>query len=58
MPNINAALLVAQLENFEKIRDLKRKLFNKYLDFFKDKNIILKEPPMKFIGIIGYLLFN
>lgn len=45
MPNINAALLVAQLENFEKIRDLKRKLFNKYLDFFKDKNIILKEPP-------------
>ena len=37
MPNINAALLVAQLENLEKFLKNKRELAMAYKDFFTDK---------------------
>jgi len=46
MPNINAALLVAQLEQLENFIDSKRELALKYEEFFKDQNEIdfVKEP--------------
>ncbi|WP_428024985.1 LegC family aminotransferase [Arcobacter sp.] len=36
MPNLNASLLVAQLEQLEKFLENKRDLANKYQEFFKD----------------------
>lgn len=39
MPNINAALIVAQLEQLEDFIKKKEVLSNKYLEFFKSKNI-------------------
>lgn len=45
MPNINAALLVAQLENLDKFIKNKRQLANKYEKFFKNKEYtFFKEP--------------
>ena len=46
MPNLNAALLVAQLEQLEKFIDSKRKLALKYEDYFESKDEInfIKEP--------------
>ncbi|MXV38995.1 LegC family aminotransferase [Flavobacteriaceae bacterium Ap0902] len=45
MPNINAALACAQLEQLDTILEGKRKLANKYTEFFKDKNIkYITEP--------------
>jgi aminotransferase in exopolysaccharide biosynthesis len=38
MPNLNAALLVAQLENLDKFLMQKRDLAEKYADFFDDTN--------------------
>ena len=35
MPNINAALGLAQIENIDKLLSLKRKLYHKYFDIFK-----------------------
>ena len=46
MPNINAALLVAQLENLDDFLKNKRKLANKYKEFFKSQEYdFFKEPP-------------
>lgn len=45
MPNINAALLVAQLEKLNDILNNKRMLANKYKNFFKNKNIIFFKEP-------------
>ena len=45
MPNINAALLVAQLEQLEKFLESKRELAEKYKEFFKKENIkFINEP--------------
>ena len=45
LPNINAALLVAQMENLEKFLDSKRELSSTYEEFFKTSNIdFIKEP--------------
>lgn len=46
MPNLNAALGLAQVENLKKIISLKRKLYLKYQNSFKDMQdvTILKEP--------------
>lgn len=42
MPNINAALLCAQLENFGTIKASKKELFASYTSFFETKNINIK----------------
>ncbi len=45
LPNINAALLVAQLENLDKFLESKRELSNIYEEFFNDRDIkFIKEP--------------
>lgn len=46
MPNINAALGCAQLENLSKILELKRSLYNYYFDFFENISDVLlfREP--------------
>jgi len=45
MPNINAALLVAQMENLDKFLKIKRDLAKKYEEFFSSIGIeFLKEP--------------
>jgi len=45
MPNLNAALVVAQLENLDKVLENKQELANSYKYFFEDKEInFLKEP--------------
>jgi len=45
MPNLNAALLVAQLENLEKFIHSKRKLTRMYEEFFKSSEyFFVKEP--------------
>jgi len=45
MPNLNAALLLAQLENLDKFLENKRGLANKYEKFFKSIGIkFIKEP--------------
>ncbi len=45
MPNINAALLVAQMENLDKFLENKRNLANKYEEFFKSIGVeFIKEP--------------
>ncbi len=46
MPNLNAALLVAQLEKLDLFLEKKRKIFLKYQEFFKDfKDIKIVEEP-------------
>ena len=45
MPNLNAALLVAQLEQLEKFLASKRKLSEKYKEFFDTNNINFIEEP-------------
>ncbi|WP_108063707.1 LegC family aminotransferase [Poseidonibacter lekithochrous] len=46
MPNLNAALLVAQLENLDFFIKRKKELANKYKEFFKDNNDVnfVEEP--------------
>ena len=45
MPNLNAALLVAQLEQLDKFLESKRELASVYEEFFKDIDIsFIKEP--------------
>ena len=49
MPNINAALACAQLEQIEKIIENKRELSLKYQQYFSDKNIqFVKEPKQSY----------
>ena len=45
LPNINAALLVAQLEQLEKFLFSKRELAKKYKEFFANENITFIEEP-------------
>ncbi|WP_457749362.1 LegC family aminotransferase [Sulfurimonas sp.] len=46
MPNLNAALLVAQMESLEQFLTIKREIFQKYRQFFKEiKNIELIGEP-------------
>lgn len=45
MPNINAALGCAQMENLEKILDNKRKTAMEYKSFFADSNIKFFDEP-------------
>ena len=45
MPNLNAALLLAQLENLNYFLKKKRELEKKYQAFFKDTNIIFFKEP-------------
>lgn len=46
MPNINAALVLAQLENFRKILQNKKNLYKKYQSFFTNgKMKLCKIPP-------------
>lgn len=45
MPNINASLLCAQLEQFDHIKNAKRKLFEDYSIFFDQSDIQLKPIP-------------
>ena len=46
MPNLNAALLVAQLENLDNFISSKRKLANAYEAFFNSTNYIFVKEPM------------
>jgi len=46
MPNINAALLVAQLENLGSFLINKREIAMKYKEFFKDKPYTFLEEPV------------
>ena len=46
MPNINAALLVAQMENLDKFLENKRELAKKYEKFFKNIGIEFVEEPV------------
>ncbi len=45
LPNINAALLVAQLEQLERFLTSKRELATKYKDFFEKNDMIFIEEP-------------
>jgi dTDP-4-amino-4,6-dideoxygalactose transaminase len=45
MPNLNAALACAQLEQLTEILRGKRVLAKSYIEFFKDSNIIFKQEP-------------
>jgi len=45
MPNINSALACAQLEQLDKMKNSKQKIFEKYKDFFKDTEITLVDIP-------------
>lgn len=45
MPNINAALLCAQLEILEKIKANKAQLYSEYTNFFKNKGLELVQIP-------------
>ena len=45
LPNINAALLVAQLEQLDKFCDNKRELADKYRKFFTERNIKFVTEP-------------
>ena len=44
MPNLNAALVLAQLEMFNNILESKKSLFLTYHDYFKGKNLLVKPP--------------
>ena len=45
MTNLNAALLLAQLENLDKILEKKRELTSNYIDFFKNTSYeFINEP--------------
>ena len=46
MPNLNAALLVAQLENLDNFICSKRKLANMYETFFTSNNYVFVKEPM------------
>ena len=46
MPNLNAALLVAQLENLDNFISSKRKLANVYETFFNSNNYFFVKEPM------------
>jgi perosamine synthetase len=46
MPNINAALLLAQLENLDNFLVDKNLLANSYREFFRDKDIDFFSPPI------------
>jgi perosamine synthetase len=46
MPNINAALLLAQLENLDKFLEIKRKLAKKYNEFFDKLGIKFITEPL------------
>jgi len=46
MPNLNAALLVAQLENLDNFISSKRKLANVYEVFFNSTNYVFVKEPM------------
>jgi perosamine synthetase len=45
MPNLNAALLIAQLENLNFFLGYKRKLAKKYQSFFKDSEFVFFKEP-------------
>jgi aminotransferase in exopolysaccharide biosynthesis len=45
MPNLNAALLLAQLEQLDEILESKRRLFAEYRRIAQDLNLSLMEPP-------------
>ncbi len=45
MPNINAALLCAQLEQFEKIKISKKRLYEGYKEHFENRGIKFKTIP-------------
>lgn len=45
MPNLNAALACAQLEQLTEILRAKRVLADNYIEFFKDSNITFKKEP-------------
>jgi len=47
MPNLNAALLLAQLEQLDSFLKEKRELAKKYKKFFKSQNIKFVEEPQK-----------
>jgi len=46
MPNINAALLVAQMESLEKFLLSKRDLASEYKEFFTNKTVLFVEEPI------------
>jgi len=60
MPNINAALGVAQLENLNVYLEKKRSLATAYNDFFQDKNICFFHEPEHCISNywLNVLLFD
>ena len=44
MPNLNAALVLAQLENFNHLLASKKKLYDKYETFFSSTDVLLSPP--------------
>ena len=58
MPNLNAALLISQLENLQKLLSSKRNIAMVYKELFTEKNITTKRPrmgisPMEWDSILG-----
>jgi aminotransferase in exopolysaccharide biosynthesis len=45
LPNLNAALACAQLEQLDNMKNSKKNIFNQYKDFFQDKEINLVDIP-------------
>lgn len=45
MPNINAALACAQLEQFDKLLDSKKQLFDEYNEYCAKNGLKLRQPP-------------
>ena len=45
MPNINAALACAQLEQFDKLLDSKKQLFDEYNEYCSKNGLKLRQPP-------------
>ena len=45
MPNLNAALACAQLEQLDNMKNSKKNIFNQYKDFFNNTDINLVDIP-------------
>jgi aminotransferase in exopolysaccharide biosynthesis len=58
MPNINAALLLAQLENLDKFLKSKRKIAKKYKKYFKNSFIVESKNSRSNYWLNGIILKN
>ena len=56
LPNLNAAIACAQLEQLEKFIENKRELAKKYSDFFRDWELVFLKNPKTLDQITGSML--